>query len=590
MKNFIFILLLFISQVGFSQIVLSWPTERSVFQRDNSGYASVIIAGQVPVVWVSSWQLQYSIDYLERNGTYKSNYLGWTNISSPGLGKVFRTSAYLPTGWFYLTVRIMDNGNFVGSYSVKFGVGEVFIVAGQSNAAGEGSVSYSSVTNHDCINSSAQTYSNKCTGYLPIYPVFGVLNSTSSYIGPSATQPWAYHLLAKAMVDAEYNASGKILPIMFFNTGLSGTSSDDWSVTADDATIDRATNYGINRCGQGGGSGVGTGEPYRSLRNCLNYYGSLFGVRGVIWHQGEADNIGNTSANDYRDNLNNVIQKSRDHFNSNLAWAVSNVSFDGSTTDSNIITGQGNSRSNKSAVDGASSSDSYTGTTYRSMLDGLNVHFTYAGLVELASSYYSNISSLLAKTPVQSNSNYIVPVTITQSGSNKIVDVDFSSMGKSSSDFSCYQWTSGDDYTAATYPLSNCTTGYSSKTVTTDGNWRCYMRDATGNVYMTQKLTIKTNSSIRVSASTINSKVYPNPSNKSFENTISFEINESSMVKLELVNEKGEIVKILANGMHNNGKYEYPFTLNNKGFRDIETYYYRLTVNDTAETKRIIIQ
>lgn len=582
--------MLFISQVGFSQIVLSWPTERAVFQRDNSGYASVIIAGQVPVVWVSSWQLQYSIDYLERNGTYKSNYLGWTNISSPGLGKVFRTSAYLPTGWFYLTVRIMDNGNFVGSYSVKFGVGEVFIIAGQSNAAGEGSVSYSSVTNHDCINSSAQTYSNKCTGYLPIYPVFGVLNSTSSYIGPSATQPWAYHLFTKAMVDAEYTASGKILPIMFFNTGLSGTSSDDWSVTADDATIDRATNYGINRCGQGGGSGVGIGEPYRSLRNCLNYYGSLFGVRGVIWHQGEADNIGNTSANDYRDNLNNVIQKSRDHFNSNLAWAVSNVSFDGSTTDSNIITGQGNSRSNKSAVDGASSSDSYTGTTYRSTLDGLNVHFTYAGLVELASSYYSNISSLLAKTPVQSNSNYIVPVTITQSGSNKIVDVDFSSMGKSSSDFSCYQWTSGDDYTAATYPLNNCTTGYSSKTVTTDGNWRCYMRDATGNVYMTQKLTIKTNSSIRVAASTTNSKVYPNPSNKSFENTISFEINESSMVKLELVNEKGEIVKILANGMHNNGKYEYPFTLNNKGFRDIETYYYRLTVNDTAETKRIIIQ
>ena len=593
MKTYIIIFLLFISQAAFSQIVISWPVYRSVFQRDNSGNATVIIAGQVPAVWNPAWQLQYKIDRLDRDAVFVSSHTGWTNLPTPGLGKVFRITQTMSTGWYDCEVRLITGSTVVYSYTVRFGVGEVFIIAGQSNAAGEGSISYTNATytQRECIIVSPQTSINKCSGTLPIYPYFHVLDKSTSYIGPSATQPWAYNRLATTIVDNNH-ASGTTLPIMFFNTALSGTSSEDWSITADDPTIARATNYSINRCSAvQGGHGFDAGEPYRSLRNSLNYYGSLFGCRGIIWHQGETDNTNNVSTGTYDTNLQNVIQKSRDHFNSNLAWAVSSVSWDGATQDTLIKTGQYNSKVAKSGVTGAIYSDGIVGTKGGfDMRQTDNIHFTYDGLVYLANQYLSSVNSLLSKTPISASANQLVPVTITQSGSNKIIDIDFASMGKVSTDFSCYQWTTGDDYTSATYPLSGCTTTYTSKTVTTDGIWRCYMRDAKGNVFMTQKLTIKTNPNIRVGASLTNSKVFPNPSNKDFENIISFELEETSIVRLELMNEKGEVIQTLANGIHKDGKYNYPFSIKTKRAADFDIYYYRLTINDSADTQRIIIE
>ncbi len=582
MKKYITFFFLFVSIASFGQLTLSWPVERAVFQRDNSGNATVIFAGQAPVAWGVGWQLSYKIDKLTNTGSVNYTYVNWTNISTPGTGKLFRLSRSIPTGWYSITVKLMDGATQIASYVTKFGVGEVFLIAGQSNSVGEGSVSYSSTTSYDCIISSYQTSSNKCSGALPVYPGLGVLNSTSSYIGPNGFQPWVYNLLGTTILGATS------APVMFFNAGLSGSSAEDWAITASDITQNRATNYTIDRCSSAqGGNNVGTGEPYRSMRNSLNYYGSLFGMRGVIWHQGESDNDYNTQDTTYTRQLNNVVDKSRSHFNSNLAWAISNVSWNNGT-DSEITTGQANTRSAKSGVDAADNSDGIVdspGVDFYRQSDDL--HFAYDGLSSLSSNYYSNISSLLAKTPVMANE--LVPVTITQSGSNKIIAVDFSAMGKSSGDFNCYEWTTGDHYSTATYPVGNCTTTYADKTVTSNGQWRLYMRDAKGNVFMTQRLTINIDPSVRVSNSPTNSSVYPNPSYGNFENTIAFDLDTEARVKLELITEDGDLIKVLAEGVHASGKYQYPFTLKNKGVREYQNYYYRLTIDGTSETKRIVI-
>ncbi len=580
-------MLLLCSISSFAQLTLSWPVERAVFQRDNSGNATVVFAGQTPIAWLGPWQLSYKIDRLTFAGAYSSSYIGWTNIATPGLGKVFRFSHSIPTGWYLITVKLMDGATQIASYGTKFGVGEVFIIAGQSNSTGEGAVSYSSSTSYDCVISSSQTLSNKCTGELPEYPIFGVLNSTSSYISPNAVQPWAYNLLGNKI--AALDSPSTVTPVMFFNAGLPGSSSIDWTLTADDPTEDRSTNYGFARCTQAGGNGVGTGEPYRSLRNSLNYYGSLFGVRGIIWHQGEADNDLGTSSADYTTNLNNVIDKSRAHFNNNLSWAVSRVSWNGSTTDSDITTGQADTRSQRSAIMALDSSDYYLPPTLRQTTEDFNlgVHFNYPGLIKIAKRYFAQASNLLSQTPV--SANQLVPVIITQVGSNKEIAIDFTAMGKSSSDFNCYEWTQGDHYSTATYPVGNCTTAYSVKTVTTNGQWRCYMRDSKGNVYMTQKLTINTDPNVRVANPPTISSVYPNPTEEDLENTITFDLEYKALVKLELITENGELIKLLADEVHETGKYHYPFTLKNKGVREYQTYYYRLTVNGMSETKRIVV-
>ena len=83
--------------------------------------------------------------------------------------------------------------------------------------------------------------------------------------------------------------------------------------------------------------------------------------------------------------------------------------------------------------------------------------------------------------------------------------------------------------------------------------------------------------------------VYPNPTVSEFENTIKFDVTETSVVKIEIINDKGEVLKTLANGMHSSGKYQYPFTVKDLQ-SEINILYYRLTIDGNIQTKRIAIQ
>ncbi len=496
----------------------------------------------------------------------------------------------------------------------------VFVIAGQSNSVGYGSVTLGEA-NLDCVMASAQTDVNKCSSMLPIYPVlYSLGNSSTSKISPNGDMPWAYKRLGNRIADKE---AGKVIPTLFFNTGVSGTSAENWSSSANNPSIVQGDAFGVNRCsGTTNGNSSGTGEPFRTFRNTLNYYGSLFGLRGIIWHQGESDtkisyfDFPSYAVNDYVSRVNFLIQKSRDFFNANLLWAVSNVSMYARDTSPNypiytsndkVIPAQMQIRSGTNVAAGALSSDTFIDWSFPANAQGNNngtvtsgvtankrqgdrQHFANAGLIDLANNYYDNFITanfgLLNRTPVPANP--IVPVIITQVGSSKSVALDFAAIGKVSTDFTCYQWTQGDNYTNATYPPSNCG-GYSPLTVSSNGNWRCYMQDSKGNVYTTQKLFINTNPNFRVSESIINSKVYPNPTIPEFENTIEFTLDRPSNVRLEIVDINGNLLQTITDNSHDMGKFQYPFTLKKSNFKDFDTLYYRITIDDTTETKKIIL-
>lgn len=334
----------------------------------------------------------------------------------------------------------------------------------------------------------------------------------------------------------------------------------------------------------------GVGEPYRTFRNSLNYYASLFGTRGVIWHQGERDNDLNTTAPTYKLNLENVIQKTRDHFNTDLAWSISKVSSlnDTNLFDVEVTNGQDQARSGKNGAFGSYNSDNFSGSVYRQSEGNQYTHFNANGLNSLASNCESFMNLFFNKAPISANP--IVPVTFTQSGGNKTVTLNFGAIGKSASDFNCFFWTTSDNYTAVSYPSYTCTSSDTfTKTFTSNGTWRCYMRDAKGNVYMTSSLTINTSSNARIAAPKIESSVYPNPTYVGFENTVKFDLEEVANVRVEIVNEAGQVLQLLTEGLHDKGKFEYPFTLKFKQLSGIEILYYRITINDISDTKRIVV-
>ncbi len=130
MKKYIVLFIVLLSvKHSFGQLNVSWPIDRAVFQRNSSGNASIIIAGQfLGTPFPANGQLQYQIRYMDKFGTETATQTSWTAIPNPGLGKVFRVTTTVPTGWYRLYVRLMDGATQIGNYTLKFGVGEVYAV------------------------------------------------------------------------------------------------------------------------------------------------------------------------------------------------------------------------------------------------------------------------------------------------------------------------------------------------------------------------------------------------------------------------------------------------------------------------------
>jgi Carbohydrate esterase, sialic acid-specific acetylesterase len=605
MKYFIIVIVLLANIIANGQVSLSLPIERSVFQRNNSGQASVTFGGQATVS-TNTYKIQYKLVSLNKNGgETNATTQPWVNITTFGGGRTFQFNLSINTGWYRMYIRASQNGVQVGgTASAKFGVGEVIVIAGQSNAQGQGSIVPPQANNvntpYDCvISNNEQLY---CKRSIAPFPIFGKMEN-SSRVGPNGGEVWAYQRLGNSIVDSE---SGKVVPVLFFNTGAGGTSVDNWSATADNQNVSVQNPLwgGAIHCNASSvatSENNGQGQPYITLKNTLNYYASLYGVRGVLWHQGESDTATATDSTLYETLLNNVIDKSRTHFNSNLAWAISNVSrinWNGSDqTSTNVITGQRRSRTNKiGVVIAANNSDGifdpvgsvYNSNTSKRQSD--RTHFAKTGLLDLADQYFTNFTTLKAKTPVLSTSPPSITVTPNSTGGATLTVP---------TGYSEYRWVQYD----GNYKNVNCSSlpnpcSNSITVASNSGNWRCYIKN-NGNFLLTRKIYLPvTLSNARISNNksvfdeeegVIESSVYPNPTFRNFETTIAFELpSDANNVRLDIVDDKGNIIKTIANGTHTSGKYQYPFDVKDLP-KSINLFYYRLTVDDLVETKRLIL-
>ncbi|MCY7352527.1 MAG: hypothetical protein LH606_18030 [Cytophagaceae bacterium] len=113
-----------------AQIQITLPTTRAVFQRDNNNCTSLTIAGNYTRL----------VDRVEARLVARQggSTTGWTTIQVDPQGGVFRGSMPVSGGWYNLEVRGLYQDSQVGNVATleRVGVGEVFIVAGQSNAQG----------------------------------------------------------------------------------------------------------------------------------------------------------------------------------------------------------------------------------------------------------------------------------------------------------------------------------------------------------------------------------------------------------------------------------------------------------------------
>jgi Secretion system C-terminal sorting domain/Carbohydrate esterase, sialic acid-specific acetylesterase len=326
-------ILICFSYFSYSQIKITSPQNRAVYQRDN-GYSRITIAG--------SYQQQ--VDKIEARflpvEPGQGDETSWITIKDFPLNGNFSSILSLKQGWYTLEVRGSINGTIIGGVSRvdRVGVGEVFVISGQSNAEGVDNVTPLGAFS-DRVNCFEGLNDRSFGGnnYISLSP-FSKLNANTR-IAPRGLNAWCWGRLGDLLV------SRLNVPVMFFNTAFEGTSSSMWATTANG---NLAPNPYI-------GGFYNNKLPYQNLSDVLRYFVTQLGVRSVLWCQGETDNYivrfkQNISANTYKTNLQTVINRSRGESGKDISWVVSLTSATSfcpgclssplAPSDNNILEGQ----------------------------------------------------------------------------------------------------------------------------------------------------------------------------------------------------------------------------------------------------------
>ncbi len=295
------VLLCFFTLSAKAQLNLSQPANRTVLQRDKNNTATVYIRG--------TYDKQVDRVEVQFRAINGGNTSGWITIQNNPQGGSFAGQVDWTGGWYEMEVKGWRGDQFVGSTTLpRLGIGEVFMIAGQSNS--QGYLNYGGPGAGDdrvnCIN----YYNTSSASELP-QPAFEHLDA-NSYIAPRGNSSWAYGRLGDIL-------AGRLgVPILFYNMGWYGSAMRNWreSISGPSFSVYNGEPY------------LPAGQPYANMRLALRHYVPITGVRAVLWHQGESDNFANTAGSSYKNDLKAVINQSRGEAGFDLSWVVARASYD----------------------------------------------------------------------------------------------------------------------------------------------------------------------------------------------------------------------------------------------------------------------
>jgi hypothetical protein len=273
------------------------PQDYQVFQRQNRSGGVVILEGQIG-----------KRGFLEA----RLGDAAWQRIQVKSDGGSFR--AELPAaagGWYELRVRLQENGQTLTETTVTHvGVGEVFVVAGQSNAANFGA-------------EKQQTQTGKVASFdgsrwrLAHDPQGGAGGNGGSFM--------------PAFGDAVATKLG--VPVAVVPCAIGATSVRQWLPPGATMTNQPTTGAMVKLVQPG--VWACTGEAFDRLGKRLAYFGA-HGIRAVLWHQGESD-AGQARAGypadrqitgeQYREFMQQLIQATRQQAGWPIPWLTALATY-----------------------------------------------------------------------------------------------------------------------------------------------------------------------------------------------------------------------------------------------------------------------
>ena len=286
-------------------IVLKSPVEHQVFQRTDGGEGELLLEGN----------LVYGSAKEPRPNRLEARVLGegvvqqWQPVFFSPSVAAFRGVLKAPAGgWYRVEIRAKDGVKVGAEQAVEHvGVGEVFVVAGQSNSANYGEEKLGT--------SSGRVSARLEDGRWQICrdPQPGAGGTGGSFVPP----------LGDALA-AEFG-----VPVGFVSTGVGATSVREWLPKGIQFPVlptitGRVVTVGANLWESNGGIFESFAEKLRAL--------GKRGFRAVLWHQGESDaNQADPSRTlpgpGYRTYLERLIAESRAAAGWEAPWFVAQASY-----------------------------------------------------------------------------------------------------------------------------------------------------------------------------------------------------------------------------------------------------------------------
>lgn len=453
----LFILLLTTVYVN-AQISITFPMEKAVFQRNQSNFATLSVAGSYPV--------NITISYVQArliNPNNESVVIDWTTIQNNPAGGVFNgTLSGVPAGWYRLELRSYSGGVISGTATLnRVGVGEVFIIAGQSNAQGLDGFATGATDERVVTHNEVSWYDSnaeQCDNKFPNYPAFTQVSG--GYISKTGVSTWAYGRLGDLLT------SRLGIPVAFFNAAATSTSSINWKQSSDGQPTENHYNPSQTTfCNQ-------LGVPYSGLKRVMNYYASTFGVRAILWHHGETDNFINTLGSEYQSNVSYVINKSRNDFGGQIPWVISKATlFNTNETQADIRVAQQNlGADNPNKIFSGPDTDVLNASFRQD-----DVHFNLSGVIELANLWNAALTDNFFNNATPIPAKILPTVTVSQ------VNSEFQLTAPGG--YTAYKWVKLDIGNSDFEDPAESTSQVISRT---SGTYRCYLTDSQGNITFTQ--------------------------------------------------------------------------------------------------------
>jgi hypothetical protein len=338
-----------------AELKLSSPLDYQVIQRESKEKGRIFITATTPGAEAKDVVLQGRLV----SGKKPGDWVGGATVVSQ---QQISTSMEAPAGgWYRLEVRAVVAGKVIAESVVEHvGVGEVFVVAGQSNSANHGEEKQTTKTGR------IATFDGK-QWKLANDPQPGASGGGGSFLPPFG--------------DAMVEKFG--VPIGFVSCGIGATSVREWLPKG--TTFPNPPTLTGRVQQRPDGQWESKGEAFDMFVGRIIPLGKA-GFRAVLWHQGESDANQRDSTrtlpgNLYRKYLEQVIRESNKGVVWEAPWFVAQVSYHvpGDEASPDIRDAQASLWRDGVALEGPDS-DALKGPLREG--GGKGVHFSGAGLKE----------------------------------------------------------------------------------------------------------------------------------------------------------------------------------------------------------------